>query len=372
MLNMRAFAFLALLGVLCACADSGIDFESSAPQSPVEDKSANVNTHSASSSKSILNLFDGSKEGGEKLKDIGEDEETDTLLATADKMLAKGDLGTASVLYQRAAASNPKSLKALAGYAELSEKRGQPREAIAAYRKMVQLDESCAPAYRGLGRNFMVLGLYDNAISELEKLRALDGDSAETLNLLAMAYLRNGDKTNAVDLLQKTVAKYPEHLTSQNNLGFAYVMTGELDKAIDVLQKLVTNVNATAQHRQNLALAYGLAGREDDARKISLQDLPPAAVENNLKTYRLMRAKKTGLWGTAGKGKTLKIEKKEKAHKAKPKKEIKKESSAPTAEKTPEKTPEIIPEAPKVEEAKPAPAAPAPAAPAAPTSPVVK
>lgn len=281
---------LALL-LISACAS---DFSVDAPSSPIEDGKTTFKTRSQTGSGTASIP---TNEDEFVIRDIEEDEATETLVATADKLRQKGDLVGANVLYQRAAASNPKSMKAQIGLARISEARDRPREAIEAYRGMLRIDGSYAPAYRGLGRNFMQLSLYDKAIKELEKLRQLKGDEAETLNLLAMAYLRNGDDAQAVSLLEQASAGNPEHLTTQNNLGFAYIMAGRLPDAISTLEKLAENVNATAQHRQNLALAYGLSGRENDARKVAMQDLPPAAVENNIKAYRAMREKKLDMRG---------------------------------------------------------------------------
>lgn len=225
---------------------------------------------------------------------LDDSEGDQALLNAAEKMTKQGDFVSATVLYRRAVGNNPKSIPALSGLAKMEEAQGRPREALEAWRNVTAIDDDNADAHRGMGRNLMTMGLYDKAITELEKAHHLGGDEdLKTVNLLAMAELRNGDKEKAIATL-KEASEHTDDLSTRNNLGFAYIMSGELAKAIEVLEAVVKDPHATVQQRQNLALAYGLAGREDDARSMALQDLPPAAVANNLKTYREMRDKMLG------------------------------------------------------------------------------
>lgn len=218
------------------------------------------------------------------------DDATAALLQTADRMRQSGDYVTATLLYQRARGLNPDSMEALKGLATVAEARKQPREALQAYRDMLNIDENNTEALRGLGRNFIQLGLYDKAITQLNHLRENGGNDIETLNLLGMAYTRSNKFEDAIKTFEAALALDPDRLATQNNLGFAYIMSGDIHKAIAILEKLVASPHANAQQRQNLALAYGLAGRETDARNLSREDLPEADVEKNLRTYRAMRA----------------------------------------------------------------------------------
>ncbi|HVY13374.1 MAG TPA: tetratricopeptide repeat protein, partial [Alphaproteobacteria bacterium] len=228
------------------------------------------------------------------VRQIADDDVDQTLLDTAEKMIKQGDLVSATVLYRRAVAANPKSPSALTGLAKLFEAQGRPREALEAWRSLAALDDGNIEAHRGIGRNLMSVGLYAKAIPELIKASQLGGeDDLKSINLLAMAQLRGGDPAGSIDTLKNALAKH-EDLITRNNLGFAYIMAGDTNSAITVLEPVAKDPSATAQQRQNLALAYGLAGRDEDARAIALQDLPPAAVANNLKTYKALRDKLAG------------------------------------------------------------------------------
>ncbi len=259
---------------------------------------------------------------GEKqpLRLIGEDEATQTLLDTAEKMAARGDLTSAGMIYRRAVASNPKSIAARTGLARMSEAENRPREALKAWRAIAAAEQDNAEAQRGIGRSLMALGLYPAAIRHLERARKLGGEGGlRAANLLAMAQIRNGDGQKAIQTLTGALKEHDD-LNTRNNLGFAYVMTGKLGMAIPILEDIIKDSKATVQHRQNLALAYGLAGREDDARALALQDLPPKAVANNLKAYRALRAKlrKEKAKSVAGKNRKNKKKKAKKAKAPKP------------------------------------------------------
>jgi Flp pilus assembly protein TadD len=343
---------------LAACgSDEGMDFTVEKPDS-LGRTSATLKTRESAPAKPS---YASSATKPDNLPDFSdEDEANATVLHTADRMKREGDYGSASILYMRAAAANPESTLALKGLAECEEAKGQPREAISAYRQIVKIKEESFYAHRGIARNLMRMELYDEAVKQLERLQALEGKTVDTLNLFGMAYTRKKDFPKAIEAFQQALEIEPENMNTRNNLGFAYIMSGKFDEAIALFEGLVHDKNATAQHRQNLALAYGLAGREKEARSVAMQDLSPAAVEQNLKTYRLMREKIRG-------GKIV-ADKPKPAAKKKPVKKVVKAKDAPVPEAAPVPASEVAPApaaapAPEVqkEPETPAPAAPAPA-----------
>jgi Flp pilus assembly protein TadD len=284
----RLLLSLSLLALLAAC-ETSVEAPDTAGTSAAP---AKANFRSKSSGTNYSNN-DAPKSSA---RQIEEGEEDSAVLDAAEKMIKQGDFTSATVMYKRAVNANPKSISALKGLAKLYEAQDRPREALDSWRAVVAIDESDAEARRGMGRDFLAMGLYPKAIEALTKAHELGSGTPEdlkTVNLLAMAQLRGGDPNGAIDTLE-TAIKDNDDLATKNNLGFAYVMAGDLNKAIPILEEVVKDPKCTVQQRQNLALAYGLAGREEDARAIALQDLPPAAVANNLKSYREMRDKLNG------------------------------------------------------------------------------
>jgi tetratricopeptide (TPR) repeat protein len=278
---------MALLALLAACETS---VEAPATVGSADSgKTSNIRARSGGSSYAA-----DQNEAKSSTRVLADDEADQALLDAAEKMMKQGDLVSATVLYKRAVNAHPDSVSSLKGLAKLYEAQDKPREALETWRAIVALDENSAEAHRGMGRDMMAMGLYPKAIESLKRSHEIGGeDDLKTVNLLAMAQLRGGQPNDAIATLEEAV-KSNDDLATKNNLGFAYVMAGELNKAIPLLEEVSKNPKATSQQRQNLALAYGLAGREEDARAIALQDLPPAAVANNLKTYRVMRDKLNG------------------------------------------------------------------------------
>jgi Flp pilus assembly protein TadD len=314
---MQLHSFLAALVVtalaLSAC-ESGPETDRASSPSGIGKSSSNLANKQSSGmnlgSSSSSSSSSRSEESG--VRQIEEDEASQALFSTAEKMLQQGDVVSATILYRRAVNQDPESVPALRGLARLYEVQERPREALESWRAITAVDDKFAEAHRGMGRNLMAMKLYPKAIDSLQKAHALGGeDDLKTMNLLSVAYLRSGQEQKAIDTLKEAVAK-TDDLDTRNNLGFAYIMAGQVGSAITILESVVIDPKATAQQRQNLALAYGLAGREDDARALAMQDLPPKAVEKNMKSYREMRAQILGKPTTAtkklSKKKTPKVE----------------------------------------------------------------
>jgi Flp pilus assembly protein TadD len=279
--------FLLILSVvlLGACESTDVSV-----QPPPQTHSAPSNLKNSTSAPRIeRQLYNPAQESGKDIDD--EDDATAALLKTAERMVAAQDFTSANVLYQRALGTNPESITALNGLAHMAELQEKPQQALQAYREIIRIDGDNADAHRGVAKNMMTLGLYDKAVEQLNKLRALSGDDVETLNLQGMAYTRDEKFNDAETCFKTALGIDADNIKTQNNLGFTYIMAGQLDDAIAVFEKLTDDTRATVQHRQNLALAYGLAGREKDARSMAMQDLPKAAVEKNILSYRKMRTK---------------------------------------------------------------------------------
>lgn len=334
-----------LLGLcLSGCADSV------SVEAPVKPQASSSNIKSKASGPQIERKLYTPTSSREPEKEIDdEDDATATLLRTAEKMMASNDLTSAGMLYQRALSTNPDSIAALKGLARIAELREKPQEALQAYREIIRLDNENEAAHMGVAKNLMTLGLHDKAIDQLNKFRDIKGDSPEVLNMLGMAYTRAeeipGHYEKAIESFKTSISIDPDRLTTQNNLGFTYILAGRLDEAIAIFEKLVDDPRVTIQHRQNLALAYGMAGRENDARKIALQDLPRAAVEKNIASYRKMRQKALGIMPDEPKI-VLKKAPVKKASPAEAKKEKPKAETAPVAAPTMPAADAMVPLAP--------------------------
>jgi Flp pilus assembly protein TadD len=294
-MHLRPFlSALALAALLLSACESGPETDRAASPSGIGKTTSNINSGKPAGGFNFGSSSSSDQPRESGVRQIEEDEASQALFSTADKMLKQGDVVSATILYRRAVNQDPESVPALRGLARLYEAQDRPREALESWRAIAAIDDKFAEAHRGMGRNLMTMKLYPKAIEALQKAHALGGeDDLKTMNLLAVAYLRSGQEEKAIDTLKEATSK-SDDLDTRNNLGFAYIMAGQIGAAITVLEDVVLDSKATSQQRQNLALAYGLAGREEDARALALQDLPPKAVEKNLKSYREMRSQILG------------------------------------------------------------------------------
>ncbi len=81
---------------------------------------------------------------------------------------------------------------------------------------------------------------------------------------------------------QRALSLAPDNAATLTNLGMYYATHGDPAQAEPLLRKAAAAPGAGPQERQNLALVLGLEGRYDEAERLARQDLPPAAVDNNL------------------------------------------------------------------------------------------
>lgn len=118
-------------------------------------------------------------------------------------------------------------------YCELAEAylhRGDPNKAVSWYQEAVQQDPQLWPAQHGLGKTWLKLGRYAEAVQALEKAAALHVDRATTFNDLALAHSGAGRTDRAVQILREALQVDPERAETHNNLG-AVLLEGKGDLA---------------------------------------------------------------------------------------------------------------------------------------------
>ena len=113
------------------------------------------------------------------------------------------------------------------------------KQAIAAYRKAVDLDKDNLDAMRGLAQNLM----NDNQTeAALEQYKAIvDGDPHDVQSLMRMAeiYRRNGKFDQALEALKKAGAEVQDSQEVPYNIAVIYQAQGKFDDAIQMLQQLL-------------------------------------------------------------------------------------------------------------------------------------
>ena len=148
-------------------------------------------------------------------------------------------------------------------------------------------DTSSATAREHLeiGREYLVQGRYNEAISELSLAVSMDSKLTEAHNLLGVAYDKKGFGDRAKDSFERAV-KLEEDADTLNNLGFSLYQSGNYRAAIDRLKRAAKLAPTDERILNNLGLAYCRLGKIDEAYKAFARATGP--LTGNLNTAKML------------------------------------------------------------------------------------
>ena len=151
----------------------------------------------------------------------------------------------------------------------------------------VKKDTSSASAREHLevGREYLVEGRYNEAVSELSLAVSLDPKLTEAHNLLGVAYGKKGFGDRAKESFEKAV-KLEEDADTLNNLGFSLYQSGNYRAAIDRLKRAAKLAPTDERILNNLGLAYCRLGKIDEAYKAFARATGP--LTGNLNTAKML------------------------------------------------------------------------------------
>ena len=136
-----------------------------------------------------------------------------------------------------------------------------------------------------LGREYLLEGRYNEAISELSMAVSLDTKLTEAHNLLGVAYDKKGFGDRAKESFERAV-KLEEDADTLNNLGFSLYQNGNYRAAIDRLKRAAKLAPTDERILNNLGLAYCRLGKVDEAYKAFARATGP--VNGNLNTAKML------------------------------------------------------------------------------------
>jgi Flp pilus assembly protein TadD len=135
------------------------------------------------------------------------------------------------------------------------------------------------------GREFLLEGRYNEAISELSLAASLDPKLTEAHNLLGVAYEKKGFGDHAKESFERAV-KLQEDADTLNNLGFALYENGNYRAAVDRLKRAAKLAPTDERILNNLGLAYCRLGKIDEAYKAFARATGP--LTGNLNTAKML------------------------------------------------------------------------------------
>jgi len=153
--------------------------------------------------------------------------------------------------------------------------------------KPVKRDETLSSAKEHLeaGREFLLQGNYNEAISELSTAASIDPKLTEAHNLLGVAYDKKGFNDRARESFERAV-KTEEDADTLNNLGFSLYQNGNYRAAVDRLKRAAKLAPQDERILNNLGLAYCRLGKIDEAYKAFSRATGP--LTGNLNTAKML------------------------------------------------------------------------------------
>ena len=151
----------------------------------------------------------------------------------------------------------------------------------------VKRDSSSSSAQEHLeaGREYLLEGRYNEAVSELSLAASLDPKLTEAHNLLGVAYDKKGFGDRAKESFERAV-KMQEDADTLNNLGFSLYQNGNYRAAVDRLKRAAKLAPTDERILNNLGLALCRLGKIDEAYKSFTRATGP--LTGNLNTAKML------------------------------------------------------------------------------------
>lgn len=139
-------------------------------------------------------------------------------------------------------------------------------QALAEFRKAVELQSDNTAAHHALGRVLFKMKRYEEAIPHLEAVLARNRRHGMANYLLGKIHLVNRDRITAIKHLEMSIDARPGLSEAKRDLARALVFSGRRDEGIAIYKKLLlVDASDPSLHAQ-IAVAYRTAGRMDEAR----------------------------------------------------------------------------------------------------------
>jgi tetratricopeptide (TPR) repeat protein len=145
-------------------------------------------------------------------------------------------------------AKDPKYFFAWQSLGNAHRKLGQPKEAISAYRKGIEVADSLSktflpddtgPLWYCLGHAYNDLGQIDDALAALLRAAEIDPAQWEIWNDLGVIYMSQERRKEAFEVFQKASHINPTNIQPLKNIGIIYALERYQDGMDFVYQKLL-------------------------------------------------------------------------------------------------------------------------------------
>ncbi len=180
-------------------------------------------------------------------------------------LYAIGKLDEAVAAYRKAIELDPKNTDAYSGLGYALSAQKKLDEAVAAYRKAIELDPKNTDAYSGLGYALSAQNKLDEAVAVYRKAIELDPKYVYAYNGLGYALSAQNKLDEAVAAYRKAIELDPKNTYVYTNLGYALSAQNKLDEAVAAYRKAIELDPKNTDAYTNLGYALSAQNKLDEA-----------------------------------------------------------------------------------------------------------
>ena len=200
-----------------------------------------------------------------QINPLGEPASAEQLHRRAIALAQQGRWDEAIADFRRVVEIQPDHAGAYNNWGLVLTLQGKLDEATACYRRALQWKPDFAEAYSNLGRACMSQGRTEEAVTCFRRSLELKPGFAEAHNRLGLALREQGNREEAAACFRRALQANPALAEAHNNLGISLNDQGSLDEAIACYRRALELKPGFAQAHQNLGVAVSAQGKLDEA-----------------------------------------------------------------------------------------------------------
>jgi tetratricopeptide (TPR) repeat protein len=168
-------------------------------------------------------------------------------------------------LWRTTIARNPDCWMAYSNLGSFLSAHGDANEAIADFRKALEIWPNQSKDHNNLGKALVQKGRIAEAMDHFQTALRVSPDDPDTENNIGAASLQQGDADEAISHLRRAVEKWPRHAQGHINLGNALLQNREIDAAIAEYEKTLALPFDHAESHYSIGTALRQKGDVEEA-----------------------------------------------------------------------------------------------------------
>jgi protein O-mannosyl-transferase len=168
-------------------------------------------------------------------------------------------------LWRTTIARNPDCWMAYSNLGSFLSAHGDANEAIADFRKALEIWPNQSKDHNNLGKALVQKGRIAEAMDHFQTALRISPDDPDTESNIGAASLQLGDADEAISHLRRAVEKWPRHAQGHINLGNALLQNREIDAAIAEYEKTLALPFDHAESHYSIGTALRQKGDVEEA-----------------------------------------------------------------------------------------------------------